>query len=37
VPEVDVEDLKKNTDYSGYVPTDQIIVWFWEIVEQYTQ
>jgi E3 ubiquitin-protein ligase HUWE1 len=32
VPEVDVDDLKSNTDYSGYNPTDQIIVWFWEVV-----
>jgi len=32
IPEVDVEDMKRNTDYSGYSPSDQIIVWFWEIV-----
>jgi E3 ubiquitin-protein ligase HUWE1 len=32
VPEVDLEDLKRNTDYSGYLPTDQIIIWFWEVV-----
>lgn len=37
VPEVDVEDLKENTDYSGYAPGDQIIQWFWEIVEGYSQ
>lgn len=37
VPEVDVEDLKENTDYSGYAPGDQIILWFWEIVEGYSQ
>jgi E3 ubiquitin-protein ligase HUWE1 len=34
---VDVEDLKQNTDYSGYNPTDQIIIWFWEVVEEYSQ
>lgn len=32
IPEVDVEDMKRNTDYTGYNPTDPIIVWFWEIV-----
>jgi hypothetical protein len=37
VPEVDVEDLKNNTDYSGYNPTDQIIEWFWEVIEEYSQ
>jgi hypothetical protein len=37
VPEVDIEDFKKNTDYSGYNPTDQIIIWFWEIVSEYSQ
>lgn len=29
--------MKRNTDYTGYNPTDQIIVWFWEIVSEYTQ
>lgn len=37
VPEVDIQDLKRNTDYSGYNPTDQIIVWFWEVVSEYSQ
>lgn len=37
VPEVDLDDLRKNTDYSGYNPTDQIIVWFWEVVSEYSQ
>jgi len=29
--------MRKNTDYSGYSPADQIIVWFWEIVTEYSQ
>ena len=37
VPEVDLEDFKRNTDYSGYNPTDQIIIWFWEVVSEYSQ
>jgi hypothetical protein len=35
VPSIDFEDLKKNVDYSGYNPGDQIIQWFWEIVSSY--
>lgn len=37
VPTVQIDDLKKNVDYSGYTPGDQIIIWFWEVVEGYTQ
>jgi E3 ubiquitin-protein ligase HUWE1 len=37
IPEVDIEDFKKNTDYSGYNPADQIIIWFWEVVSEYSQ
>lgn len=37
LPSIDIQDLKKNTDYSGYTPTDQVIMWYWEIVEGYSQ
>lgn len=37
VPMIDFEDFKKNTDYSGYSPDEQIIKWFWEIVSEYSQ
>ena len=37
VPDIDLEDFKRNTDYSGYNPTDQIIIWFWEVVSEYSQ
>ena len=33
--EIDVEDWKRNTEYTGYTPLDQIIVWFWKAVENY--
>eukprot|EP00804_Cyclotella_cryptica_P030429 CCRYP_008520-RB/>CCRYP_008520-RB protein AED:0.03 eAED:0.03 QI:213/1/1/1/1/1/14/495/4469 len=32
MPEIDIHDLKKNTDYNGYRPTDKEIVWFWNIM-----
>ena len=37
VPEISVDDMKRNTDYSGYNPDDQIILWFWEVLSEYTQ
>ena len=27
-----VDDLKANTKYQGYQPSDQYIKWFWEIM-----
>lgn len=36
MPSIDLKDLKENTDYQGYMPTDQIIKWYWEILEEYT-
>ena len=33
--EIDVGDWKRNTDYNGYWPHDQVIVWFWKAVENY--
>jgi E3 ubiquitin-protein ligase NEDD4 len=33
--EIDVEDWKRNTEYSGFWPNDQVIVWFWKAVENY--
>ncbi|KFG37142.1 putative ubiquitin-protein ligase [Toxoplasma gondii GAB2-2007-GAL-DOM2] len=31
LPTVNLEDLKANTDYVNFLPTDQTIVWFWEV------
>jgi hypothetical protein len=36
LPYIDLKDLKSNTEYHGYSPTDQIIRWYWEILEEYT-
>ncbi|XP_067883059.1 E3 ubiquitin-protein ligase HACE1 isoform X2 [Heterodontus francisci] len=38
MPEIDVADWKRNTEYtSGYEKDDPVIQWFWEIVEALTQ
>jgi E3 ubiquitin-protein ligase HUWE1 len=33
LPDIDITDLKENTDYSGYSATSDVIVWFWELLE----
>jgi E3 ubiquitin-protein ligase HACE1 len=36
LPDIDVDDWKRNTDYSGSYTTDSpVISWFWEIVQSY--
>lgn len=32
LPDIDVHDLKKNTDYVGWKATDKEIEWFWSIL-----
>jgi len=32
LPDIDVHDLKKNTDYNGWKSTDRQIEWFWNIL-----
>jgi len=32
MPEIDIDDLKKNTEYNGYRPADREIGWFWNIM-----
>jgi E3 ubiquitin-protein ligase HUWE1 len=32
MPDIDIHDLKKNTDYQGYRATDKEIGWFWNIM-----
>jgi len=32
LPDIDVHDLKKNTDYVGWKATDKEIEWFWNIL-----
>ncbi|KAG8582336.1 hypothetical protein GDO81_008015 [Engystomops pustulosus] len=38
MPEIDVNDWMKNTEYtSGYDKGDLVIKWFWEVVQELTQ
>ncbi|XP_029451211.1 E3 ubiquitin-protein ligase HACE1 isoform X2 [Rhinatrema bivittatum] len=38
MPEIDVQDWIKNTEYtSGYERSDPVIQWFWEVVQELTQ
>uniref|UniRef100_UPI003AAFEE5D E3 ubiquitin-protein ligase HACE1 isoform X3 n=1 Tax=Centroberyx gerrardi TaxID=166262 RepID=UPI003AAFEE5D len=38
MPEIDVQDWNKNTEYtSGYDLQEPVIQWFWEVVESLTQ
>ncbi|XP_054838474.1 E3 ubiquitin-protein ligase HACE1 isoform X1 [Eublepharis macularius] len=38
MPEIDVSDWIKNTEYtSGYERDDPVVQWFWEVVEELTQ
>jgi len=32
MPDIDIHDLKKHTDYHGYKSTDKEIEWFWNIM-----
>lgn len=32
-----VENMKKNTHYMGFSSNDDAIIWFWEVITEYTQ
>jgi len=32
MPDIDIDDLKRNTNYNGYRPADREIEWFWNIL-----
>ena len=32
LPDIDIHDLKKNTDYNGWKATDKQIEWFWNVL-----
>lgn len=32
LPEIDIDDLRANTEYTGYTAAAPVIQWFWEIV-----
>lgn len=34
LPEIDIEDLRANTEYTGYTAASQAIQWFWKVVRE---
>lgn len=34
---IDIEDLQKNTEFQDYSPNSQLIKWFWELLESFSQ
>uniref|UniRef100_A0A7N0U1T4 HECT-type E3 ubiquitin transferase n=2 Tax=Kalanchoe fedtschenkoi TaxID=63787 RepID=A0A7N0U1T4_KALFE len=37
LPEIDLNDLKANTEYNGYTVASSAIQWFWEVVEAFSK
>jgi len=37
LPDIDIVDLKENTEYHGYNSNAQVIKWFWEVMEDIDQ
>lgn len=33
LPDIDLDDMRANTEYSGYSPASPVIQWFWEVVQ----
>ncbi|EQC32390.1 hypothetical protein SDRG_10135 [Saprolegnia diclina VS20] len=36
MPEIDIDDLKANTDYANFKPTDPVIRWFWNVLYSFS-
>ncbi|CAN0915763.1 E3 ubiquitin-protein ligase UPL1 [Linum grandiflorum] len=37
LPEIDLEDLKANTEYTGYTAASSVVQWFWEVVKDFNK
>eukprot|EP00930_Biecheleria_cincta_P024231 TRINITY_DN17362_c0_g1_i1.p1 TRINITY_DN17362_c0_g1~~TRINITY_DN17362_c0_g1_i1.p1 ORF type:complete len:3719 (+),score=933.30 TRINITY_DN17362_c0_g1_i1:1202-11158(+) len=37
LPDIDVEDLKANTEYHNYTAQSDQIVWFWKVLSEFSQ
>ncbi|CAI0378762.1 unnamed protein product [Linum tenue] len=37
LPEIDLEDLKANTEYTGYSGGSSVVQWFWEVVQGFNK
>lgn len=35
LPTIDIVDLKRNTEVEGYIKTDQVIIWLFEVLESF--
>lgn len=35
LPDVDVDDLRANTEYRGYTASSRVVQWFWEVVGKF--
>lgn len=35
ISDIDIDDWKKNTDYRNYSESDQVVCWFWEVVDEW--
>ncbi|XVE96691.1 hypothetical protein REPUB_Repub02eG0244500 [Reevesia pubescens] len=37
LPEIDLDDLKANSEYTGYTSASPVIQWFWEVVKAFNK
>ncbi|GMH25044.1 hypothetical protein Nepgr_026887 [Nepenthes gracilis] len=37
LPEIDLEDLKANTEHTGYTAASNVVQWFWEVVRAFSK
>eukprot|EP01018_Ginkgo_biloba_P023206 Gb_26785 [translate_table: standard] len=37
LPEIDLNDLKANTEYTGYTAASPVVQWFWEVVQGFSK
>lgn len=37
LPEIDLDDLKGNTEYTGYTVGSSVVQWFWEVVKAFNK
>ncbi|KAI4297837.1 hypothetical protein L6164_037702 [Bauhinia variegata] len=37
LPEIDLDDLKANTEYTGYTVASSVVQWFWEVVKTFNK
>ncbi|XP_073123872.1 E3 ubiquitin-protein ligase UPL1-like isoform X2 [Henckelia pumila] len=37
LPEIDLDDLKANTEYTGYTMASNVVQWFWKVVQGFNK